>query len=427
MNSIDLIIMAGQNLWRRKLRTFLTILGVMIGTSSIVIMLSLGFGMSKSLEDQVASWGSLTTINVFQGMGGQAGQGGKSGKLDKNAVQSFKKIHHVKSVNASKENYGKIINGRNESSSQIIGIDPNIMEDFGFNIAEGRLLNSSDKMSLVFGGAMSENFFNPKSRNYQPAQVNLMKDKMKLEIGDDYGDSPNKKPKKQYSFKTVGILSPDDYETSYSVYMPLGQLEKLIAENTGDKRDRQSSDYSSIKIKVEDMDKVEAVQNQVKELGYEAYSLTDELNSVKKQSLVVKAILGGIGAISLLVAAIGITNTMIMSIYERTKEIGIMKVIGASIQDIKRLFLLEAGLIGFLGGLIGLAFSFIVSILLNTVASGFISGMGMGGMESSKISIIPFYLALGALIFSILIGLASGYFPAKRAMNLSAIEAIRSE
>ena len=182
--------------------------------------------------------------------------------------------------------------------------------------------------------------------------------------------------------------------------------------------DRQSSDYSSIKIKVEDMDKVEAVQNQVKELGYEAYSLTDELNSVKKQSLVVKAILGGIGAISLLVAAIGITNTMIMSIYERTKEIGIMKVIGASIRDIKRLFLLEAGLIGFLGGLIGLAFSFIVSILLNTVASGFISGMGMGGMESSKISIIPFYLALGALIFSILIGLASGYFPAKRAMKI---------
>ncbi len=420
MNNKDLISMAGQNLWRRKLRTFLTILGVMIGTSSIVTMLSLGFGMSKSLEDQISSWGSLTTITVHQGMG-PSGPSSSSGKLNKAAVSSFKQIPNVVGVNATKESYGKLLIGRNEASSQIIGMEPESMELFDFPIVEGRGLNSSDKLAVVFGGSMVDNFYNP--RNYQPASnINPMKDKVKLAFESD-GSSPNKKPK-EYSVKVVGVLSPDDFETSYGVYMPIKELEKIIAENSRDKK--KSAEFDSIKVKVADMNKVEDVQNAIKDLGYEAYSLTQELKSMKQGSLVMQAVLGSIGAISLLVAAIGITNTMIMSIYERTKEIGIMKVIGASIKDIKKLFLLEAGLIGFLGGLVGLSFSYIVSFLLNTIASGFIAGMLPGG-EGSKISIIPPVLALGAMAFSILIGLIAGYFPAKRAMNLSALEAIRTE
>jgi len=420
MNKKDLITMAGQNLWRRKLRTFLTILGVMIGTSSIVIMLSLGFGMSKSLEDQISSWGSLTTITVHQAMT-PTGNNLASGKLDKNAVNSFKQIPHVEGVNATKETYGKAIIGRNEASSQIIGMDHEAMELFDFPIVEGRALNSSDKLAVVFGGSMADNFYNP--RNYQPASnINPMRDKVKLSFETDEA-SPNKKPK-EYSVKVVGVLSPDDFETSYGIYMPIKELEKIMAENSKDKR--KSTEFDSIKVKVTDINKVEDVQNAIKDLGYEAYSLTQELKSMKQGSLVMQAVLGGIGAISLLVAAIGITNTMIMSIYERTKEIGIMKVIGASIKDIKKLFLLEAGLIGFFGGLVGLSFSYIVSFLLNTIASSFIAGMMPGG-ETSKISIIPLVLALGAMAFSVLIGLIAGYFPAKRAMNLSALEAIRTE
>lgn len=421
MNSKDLLIMAGQNLWRRKLRTFLTILGVVIGTSSIVIMLSLGFGMTKSLQDQMASFGSLTSIEVHEGMGPQ-GQGGKSssGKLDKTALQNFKQIPGVVGVNATRQTFGKIINGRFETNTQIIGIDPDAMEKFDFKLAEGRLLNSSDKMVFVFGGGMAENFYNPK--NYKPAQkIDLMKDKMKIEA--ESNDSNPDKKNKQYSIKVVGVLSPDDYETSYGVYMPIKEFERVFADSIDKSRKNQ---YDSISVKVDDVNNVETVQATIKDLGYEAYSLTEQLNSMKKSSLIMQAVLGGIGAISLLVAAIGITNTMIMSIYERTKEIGIMKVIGASIKDIKKLFLLEAGLIGFFGGLLGLIFSYIVSLLLNTLAGGFIANMLPGG-EGSKISIIPVYLALGAMGFSILIGILAGYFPAKRAMNLSALEAIRTE
>lgn len=152
--------------------------------------------------------------------------------------------------------------------------------------------------------------------------------------------------------------------------------------------------------------------------------MTDWLDSMKQDMLVTQAIFGGIGAVSLLVAAIGISNTMVMSIQERTKEIGIMKVIGASIKDIRSLFLLEAAAIGLLGGIVGLILSYGASFLLNNLLGGLMGGMGMG---ETKISIIPAYLAIAALVFTSLIGVISGYFPARKAMKISALDAMRYE
>src|SRR5690606_21611287 len=148
--------------------------------------------------------------------------------------------------------------------------------------------------------------------------------------------------------------------------------------------------------------------------------------SMKQTAGIIQAVLGGIGAISLLVAAIGITNTMVMSIYERTKEIGVMKVIGASLRDIKRLFLFESALIGLLGGILGVIFSYLLSFIINHFGASFMGNfLGTGG--ESDISIIPIWLILAAMAFSALIGIISGYYPARRAMNLSALEAIRTE
>lgn len=421
MNKLDLFLMASQNLWRRKLRSFLTVLGVMIGTSSIVIMLSLGFGMSKANEEQIASWGSLTTIDVHKSY--DPNPSSKKAKLNKAGVESLKKIQHVQAVNAIQEVSGKAVIGKNEAQASIIGVEPEVMELFDFKVEEGRLFNPSDKGTVIFGGNMPENFFNPKSHDYNPAKVDLMKDRIKLLVGEDEDNY------KEYKVKTVGILSSDNFETSYGIYVPKKDLDKMIKDQKKSSKnsasDRSKEDeFSSIKVKVDDMNNVEKVTSEIKDLGYEAYSLTEQLNSSKQFGAVIQAVLGGIGAISLLVAAIGITNTMIMSIYERTKEIGVMKVIGASIKDIRRLFLLEAGLIGFIGGLVGLIFSYLVSFLLNSFAGSFMAGMNM---EGSKISIIPISLSLGAMLFSIAIGLLAGYFPAKRAMNLSALEAIKTE
>ena len=135
--------------------------------------------------------------------------------------------------------------------------------------------------------------------------------------------------------------------------------------------------------------------------------------------------LGGIGAITLLVAAIGIINTMTMSIYERTKEIAIMKVIGATFTDIRLLFLTEAGMIGLFGGLMGLIFSYTLSFVINQLSGDFM-GNYMGTGEALHLSVIPWWLALFAIVFSIMIGLLAGVYPANRAVKLSPIEAMRS-
>jgi putative ABC transport system permease protein len=185
----------------------------------------------------------------------------------------------------------------------------------------------------------------------------------------------------------------------------------------------QDNQYDNIKVKVTNLEDAQTIQKQIQSQGYQASSLTDMLESMKKTSRTIQAILGGIGAVSLLVAAIGIANTMIMSIYERTREIGIIKVLGAEVADIKRLFLLEAGMIGLGGGILGIIFSYAGSLLLNKVGASFMANMSGG----SNISIINPQLAIGALLFSTLIGLISGYAPARRAMNLSVLEAIRNE
>lgn len=434
MNSIDLFRMGFQNLWRRKLRTFLTVLGVIIGTSSIIVMLSLGFGMSEAFESQVSQFGDLTTINVVKQWIDQPMPGQKKVTLDETAAMTFRELPNVSAVSPVIETYGTIKIGKYESGVPIRGVDPSTMEEFGFEAAEGRLLDGHDKLTVVFGSDMATTFSNPNSRVWREADVDLMNDRMKLSL--DSGGSmypPDqggeiKKPK-DYDIKSAGILTEGNWETSYGVYMPLAEVESLIKEQEeaqGVRQDRnKGKEYEQVNVKVNDIENVAAVQETIKSMGHEAYSLNDQLESFQQTSFVIQAVLGGIGAISLLVAAIGIANTMIMSIYERTKEIGVMKVIGASIDDIKRLFLLESALIGLFGGILGIVVSYGISYVMNLFGGQFMGAM-MGGGEAN-ISIIPIWLVFAAMLFSALIGVVSGYFPARRAMSLSALDAIRTE
>lgn len=437
MSNLDLILMGIKNLWRRKLRTFLTVLGVIIGASSIIVMLSLGFGLSQAFEDQMSQWGSLTTINVHKRWSDPSmPTGQKEAKLDDTAVAAFKALPNVEAVSPTLETYGTIKNGRYIASVPIKGIDPDAMEAFGFETSEGRLLNNSDELSVVFGGGMKQNFYDPKSRVWREAKIDLMKDRMVFTFDQDMGypgaGGGGQKPKyKDYKIKTVGVLTEGNWETSYGVYMPLKEVQKMIAEKEKAENIKpqpgrpKETGYQQINVKVNDMKNVKVVQDTIKEMGHEAYSLNDQLESMKKTAGTIQMVLGGIGAISLLVAAIGITNTMVMSIYERTKEIGVMKVIGASLKDIKRLFLFESALIGLLGGILGVGFSFFLSFFINKFSGAFGNFFGTGG--DSKISIIPIWLVFAAMAFSAIIGVISGYYPARRAMNLSALEAIRTE
>lgn len=446
MNSKDLIRMAFKNLFRRKLRTILTTLGVVIGSAAIITMLSLGIGMQENYIKEIGKMGSLNIINIdnFGVMFDDQGfSSNKNIKLDDKVIMQIENWEGVEAVTPLMEASVKCISGKYVSYLNLIGIRPETMETFGFEVEEGRLLTSQDKLDIVFGKYVGNNFYNPKSRmdymySGQSSPVDLMNDKFTISFDMNYGEKipdgeQNKKPPKVYKIHTAGLLKESMSEKDYGSYMNIDSLKSLVAENSranGGKVQTMPGStqqgYTRAMIKVKEIKNVRKIQDKIKEMGFSAFSIADILESVEKTTNSLQAILGGIAAVSMLVAAIGIGNTMVMSIYERTREIGVMKVLGASFSDIRRLFLLEAGIIGLFGGITGFIFSLGVSYILNTVGLSFMNFMGPV-TEGSKISVIPLWLALYTIFFTTIVGVLSGFYPARRAMKLSAIEAIRIE
>ena len=447
MNNRDLIGLALRNLLRRKTRTILAIVGVVVGTCAIIVMLSIGFGLSASFQEQIESYGNLHLIDVSSAGGGmgmgmvnEAGQ--KAGVLNNKALSAMEKIDGVEAVTPKEQMYLSFGIGKYIAQSTVIGIKPELMQKFGYELQEGRLLESGDKFDMVFGNQVPTWFYNPKKTMGSSwggeAQVDVITNKMIVTADDNYGQKQQHQEPgeekinyKQYKAKGVGLLSNPSDDSSYNVYMSLEGL-KIIKDEAARARKesvKKDDSYEEAMVYVKNIDDVEEVSNKIREMGFQTNSLNDWLKSMQDTARMIQGILGGIGAISLLVAALGITNTMIMSIYERTKEIGIMKVIGANLGDIRKMFLLEAGMIGFLGGMVGLILSLILSLLMNTVLSGIMSVMlgSIGGGGGSSISIIPWWVAAGSLVFSTTIGIISGYSPARRAMHLSALESLRNE
>lgn len=454
MSRKDLFLLAVRNLLRRRARTLLAVIGVVVGTCAIVVMLSIGFGLSVSFQEQIESYGNLHLVNVY-GSGGGMGyyeiDGGVSvgsydkdrGVLNDKAIAKFEKLPGVDAATPTLSEYLTFGIGKYVCSTQVLGIRPEVMQKFSYETEEGRLLQAGDKFNLVFGSQVPIQFYNPAKTMYSSwsgeASVDVVTDKMVITADDMYGQKRRQQNQgeekinyKEYKGKGVGILKQTNDESDYQVFMNLDTLQSIQADS---KRARKESGGNSSKqtyeqamLYVGDINDVETVSEAIRDMGFQTSSLNDWLKSMQDTAKMIQGILGGIGAISLFVAALGITNTMIMSIYERTREIGVMKVIGANLKDIRGMFLLEAGLIGFIGGCAGLALSFLISLLMNTVLAPVMStlmGNMMGG--GSTISVIPWWVAAGSLGFATAIGILSGYYPARRAMRLSALESLKNE
>lgn len=471
MNKIEIFKMAFTNLFRRKARSILAILGVLIGTASIITMVSIGLGMSKNFNDEMKKNPDLHIITIF-GVGRSGSNPNKVNnlKMDDKSVKRIANIKGVTKVTPVKRVNTRLIIGDYVAETDIIGLDPEFLQKKGIKLSKGVFLKPGDKMKIMVGSqipAMMENYKNGQYMNYSPTgkyNIDLISNKVELTSDTEYKKSKNAsrfndfgggdtKPKYEvFRVESVGLINSET-EEGYSIYTTLDTIKQIEKSNAkaesdaGRKRDDQysnSNQYNQFVIYIEDVNKVSDVTNSLKEDGFQFYSVMDDIKREQQKFAMIQGALGGIGGISLLVAAIGITNTMIMSIYERTREIGVMKVIGASLRDIKSLFLYEAAIIGMLGGIVGSTISIILSIVVNIIyksmSMGANSMMSMGGyygggmymngaeeMVEPYISYIPFWLILFGILFSTLIGVIAGYIPAKKAMSLSALESLRNE
>lgn len=448
------------NLQRRKLRTFFTLLGVIIGTSSIILMMSLGIASSESINKMIESSGGATEIMVNSvAVKDDTQSRGNKGMRDKNvptmtdkAIVQFKDLPYVEAVSPILTvNVGMKQGAYKSDYMNITGVSKEYLEAKNFKIKEGNLpTGKSNQLELFFGNTVLA-FFSKGNKSYWETGVvpevkivggnfNLSWEIIPMENSspsESGGDMPERQFKKTKGIG-VGVMEGgiDDYnEGAWQVYADLDalktQLKKIYGNGaipgqpeTKKKKANREWVYSQIAVYVDDVKHVEETQKILTEMGYDTSSNLELRKSFESGQRMMQLLLGGIGSISLFVATIGIVNTMMMSTYERQKEIGVYKVLGCKLRDILWLFLFEASFIGFIGGVIGLILSVMISFLLNSLAGGL--GEVMGG-PGAKVSIITLSLALMGVGFATAMGTLAGYFPARRATNLSALAAIKTE
>ncbi len=470
MKISDEIVLSARNLTRRKGRTALTLIGVVIGTCMVVLMISLGIAQSQANEEMLQSWGDLTQIQVYGG-GMAVGADGKTLKLDDAAIESMKKLDHVVAATAYVSAYsiqGQVTAGNNDryvmEIGSLTGVDPTAMEPMGFELASGRWPDSgpaskkATKLQVLVCDYTGYSFYDSRKSMNSPNRyrwqgmtdaqgnpiepfVNVDKDKMTLTI--KTGEAGNEKTQ-SWELEVVGHIQQDvskGWWTQSNIILRTQDL-KMVEEAYYKmaKITNNNTSYDQVYVKVDDLKNVADVEEAIHDLGFEnTYSMNQQREEMQKQVMRSQMIFGGVAAVSLLVAAINIINTMTMAIYERTREIGVMKVLGCELGNIRTMFLLESSCIGFLGGLLGVGISLLVSFVLNHLTlilsvfgqtidlSGLMgNSMFYGGM-SSTISVIPPWLMLAALVFATLVGLISGILPANNAVKISALEAIRHD
>lgn len=451
MRFLDLLTMSINNLRRRKVRTALTVLGVVIGTASVVVMVSLGIGLNALMMEMYSSYGSMTAIEIYNyGNNGNNGTSDNPLYLTDDTVKEFLRIPHVTSASPVLETNVILKQGVYETNTSINGVTREFMEQIP--LGQGKLPDPKNtEMEFIYGNAVVQWFQNSKTgKGYWDTQelpdIDYMNKPMFVIFDTDAyyqsrsggsGDGTPVKAPKKYLIRTAGVVEGgiDDYNAyAYGVYTDIDQLKtqlkKIYKKNPipGQPTNKKGKPYSyfiynQAYVYVDDMENVTAVQKAITDMGFQANSQMEWIEQSQQTYNMIQLVLGGIGAISLFVAAIGIANTMMMSIYERTKEIGVIKVLGCDLRTIRNMFLLESGFIGFMGGVIGVAISYGIGFIMNHFLG---IGQIMTG-QAGDISRIPLWLAAAAVVFAIFVGMAAGFFPSLRAMHLSPLAAIRNE
>ena len=499
------------NLRRRKGRTALTVIGVVVGTFSIIVMISLGIASNAQNEAMLQSWGDLTQITINNYQWGAAS--GDVPVLDDKMLDQLRSYEHVVAVTPMYQDNSlnaQIYAGKNDRYEayawNMYGVDMDALQAMDYQLISGSFVASDTnlgkkKIPVLIGEHFAYEFQDTrKSPNSGKRQrywgetdalgnpvepfFDIQKEKLTLRL--TAYDSNGKEKTEDYQLVVMGVFQQDDakqYFTNSGIAMRVSDMQMLskayqklsgnkqssggsyMITSNGQQLKQKDNGYENVYVKVDDVDNVSDVEQQIKDLGYETYSMTQIREEMQANVAKSQMILGGTAAVALLVAALNIANTMMMSIYEavallvaalniantmmmsiyeRTKEIGVMKVLGCEVRKIRNMFLVEAGAIGLLGGVIGVALSYAASAILNNLTmiaalfggsidlSGLMGSFGGGyyyGMDggSAAISMIPPWLVLLGLGFSTLVGVLSGLWPAIRATKISALEAIRHE
>lgn len=395
MRAIDILRIALSTFFNNKMRTLLTILGVSIGISSIIFLVSIGYGLQKITIGEIQSIKALTTYNITTG-------NSEILALDTVVADDFKQISNVVSVNPLVSMSGQISFGSKKTDILVNDVSAEYLDLESPKLTAGELYTTNDEKKVVVT-EVAANAFNVKPADFINQTVTII----------SYVPSPtNTKDLTEVSqdYTICGVIA--DTSASF-LYLPQGTI--TLPENTN---------YDAIKVKVNDAKNMGSVKEELTKKGFKAASVGERIAEMNRIFNIAQLILLVFGAIALVVASIGMFNTLTISLLERTKDIGIMKALGATDRSVYAIFLTESAVISFMGGLVGTLIAFILGYGTNI----FISAMAVrAGGEPLAVFQPPWAFVGVIFIFSIIVGVVTGLYPSRRAARLDPLDALRYE
>ena len=424
----ELLGLSINNLLRARARLMMTSGGVLVGTSAVILLIALTIGLQRSAETSIGSNVSLTEIEVYPNWTRDAGD--NVPQLDVESVRAFWRIPGVSVVitTIGMQGPGDLIAGDYRGWASISGIDPALLPYLDLQAVQGRV--ALEPGTVLIGALVGENFYDPSSEEWQPITVDPMATPLAMNMYQMSSQTPSQR---KIKLQVSGVLAPNP-RFDYQILMPMQDVLMWNEWSTGEEATPETFRYDQVVVRATSRDTVNDVTETIRDMGYNAGGIGDYLNELNNFFATMRLLLGSVGGVALLVAAFGVANTMMMAILERTKEIGLMKAIGATDRDVLTVFLVEAGLVGMAGGLAGVGLSLFLRNLINGAmenAPADSPALRFLPFDASQIGgnliIIPSELMLLAILLATGVGLAAGLFPALRAARMTPVTALKQE
>lgn len=392
---------AFKNLMGKKTRSVLTIGGVMVGIGAIVFLVSLAYGVQYLIVERATGLDALRIIDVSTVKS-------KVIKLNDDAVDNFKGLAEIDLVEALVNMPGKINYGGSATDVVIFATTPEYLEMASVKVDQGSYYEEDEEGMIVNTAVL--NLIGVSEQNYtdmldNKAGVDII---IQKELLDEEDDDKSKTVTKE--LKIVGII--DDADTPY-LFIPL-----KVATGEG------VVNYSQAKVKMKDATGLEDLRQKIEAIGFSTSSAADTVEQINSIFSIFRIILGSFGAIALGVAAIGMFNTLTVSLLERTREVGLMKALGVKKKEVFILFLSESFLISLIGGLLGIAFGWFAGESVNFILAQLARSTGN---EAVDIFTTPVAFVGVIIVFSMVVGFVTGIYPSRRASSLNPLDALRYE
>lgn len=429
-----------QHIKKNKLRVFMTVLAATMGCAFLIVLASIGFGLQDSIEDEILSSETVTQIEV---LGSQALFTAEE-VADIQAVENVQTVLKTTSVDANVEGYM----GDRDTFTSLRLVDFTDYASIAKPLSEGKypenekeiivgyhfgqtLLNEADRKLIEEKSKAAEaegTYYDGDEEGYKESLIGK-----EIEIALSTHEQPDVLSERM-TYTIVGVMPKPAYEWAVENRIYMMDEQREVVENTYNQvvTEEGASDFQLFSerfdIYAESLEYVKPILEELREKGYGVYSVTEQLDELNVFFLVLKAGLVFVGTIAVLIASIGIFNTMTMAVTERTREIGVLKAIGASPKLIQRLFLMESTFIGVIGTVLAIAISYVISFASNALLPLILkAATGEDGFNNVQFSAIPWQLVVIAAAISIGVAMISGLRPARKATKIEVMQALRQE